>query len=357
MGRPSKFEADERQDWLNAGVLDVRGIRKLYGDRVALDSVDLFVAPGEVCALLGPNGAGKSTLVSAVAGLRRPDRGTITIGGTPVWPNPRDSRRLFGLAPQNLGVYLVLSVRENLRLFGELAGLRRESLARAVDEVAEALELTDLLERPVRHLLGGEQRRVHTAMAMIHRPPLLLLDEPTTGVDVATRSRLLDTVRSLAADRGCAVLYSTHYLAEVAGLRATVVIVDHGRVLARGPLDVLIAQHGSAAVEFSFDGPAPAIAGGEVTDDAGRVRVATSDPPGTIASTVTALGTHANRLRGVEISQADLESVFLALTGRRYRDDNAEESAQPEQSGDGSGDVSAATRGHGRDVPAVQGGH
>ncbi len=309
-------------------MLGVEAVRKCYGSHQALDGVDLTVERGEICALLGPNGAGKTTLVSAIAGLRRPDSGTITVDQRPVWPNPRSTRALLGLAPQDLGVYLVLSVRENLALFGELAGIKGQALVRAIADVAENLELTDMLDRQARHLSGGEQRRVHTAMALIHRPKLLLLDEPTTGVDVATRGRLLDTVRRLATNDGCAVVYSTHYLAEVAGLGATVVIMDRGRVLARGSLDSLIRQHGTAAVEFVFDGPPPAINGNVTIDDPNRVRVATTEPAATVANVVSALGSESVRLRAIDIVQADLESVFLTLTGRRYRADYETEASR-----------------------------
>ncbi len=303
-------------------VLEVTAVRKRYGEHIALDGIDLTIDAGEVCALLGPNGAGKTTLVSAVAGLRRPDGGSITIAGRPVWPDPRGVKPLLGLAPQELGVYLVLTVKENLALFGELAGLRGPPLRAAVDRVAEALELTHLLDRPARHLSGGEQRRVHTAMAMVHRPPLLLLDEPTTGVDVGTRNRLLETVRRMAAEDGTAVCYSTHYLAEVSGLAATVAILDGGRLVARGALAELVRAHGSAAVELEFEPPVPTVAGAVPTGSANRVRVPADDPPAALAAILAGLGDDAGRLRSVDVRQADLESVFLALTGRRFRADD-----------------------------------
>jgi ABC-2 type transport system ATP-binding protein len=308
-------------------VLEITGLRKRYGDRVAVDGVDLSIAAGEVCALLGPNGAGKTTLVSAVAGLRRPDGGTVTINGQSVWPDPKRTKPLLGLAPQDLGVYLVLTARENLMLFGELAGLRGIDLKRSIECVAEALELTDLLERPARQMSGGEQRRVHTAMAMLHRPPLLLLDEPTTGVDVGTRNRLLETVRQMAAEDGTAVCYSTHYLAEVANLGATVAILDRGRLVARGALNDLIREHGTSAVELTFTGRAPDLANAVPTGESGRVRIVTDDPPSAVAGILATLGPDASRLSSVEVLNADLESVFLTITGRRFSVDDTP--AQP----------------------------
>ncbi|HYU86306.1 MAG TPA: ABC transporter ATP-binding protein, partial [Kribbellaceae bacterium] len=192
-------------------MLHIRGLCKAYGDLKALQGIDLDVRAGEIVALLGPNGAGKTTLVSIVAGLRKADSGTVEVDGLDALRRSAEVRRRVGLAPQDLGVYPVVSVRQNLRLFGELAGVRRTDLKARVDEVAEALAITDLLDRKGGELSGGQKRRVHTAIALLHRPRLLLLDEATTGADVETRGHILELVKELAAD-GSAVLYSTHYL-------------------------------------------------------------------------------------------------------------------------------------------------
>jgi len=311
-------------EWTGS-VLDVRGVAKAYGDVVALDGVDLEVAPGEICALLGPNGAGKTTLVSIVAGLLRADRGSVTVGGLDVATDGPGTRALLGLAPQELGVYPGVSVRANLTFFGELAGLRGVDGRRRVDEVAEALELVDLLDRPARAMSGGEKRRLHTAMALLHRPPLLLLDEPTTGVDVRTRSRLLETVKALARQDGTAICYSTHYLPEVEALDASVAIIERGRIIARGHLGGLVARHGGSAVELVFDGDAPPVPEGWEGEVVGSLlRVRADDPAEAAAVLLGGLGAEVARLRSVEIVSPSLESVFLALTGRRYTADTEE---------------------------------
>jgi ABC-2 type transport system ATP-binding protein len=292
--------------WLTLGVLNVDGVTKRYGDHDALRGVSLNIQAGEVCALLGPNGAGKTTLVSAIAGLRKPDSGTITIDGVPVWPSPKATKAKVGIAPQDLGIYPVVTVAENLRLFGELAGLRGSTLRQSISDTAQLLELDGLMDREGRHLSGGEQRRLHTAMAMLHRPPLLILDEPTTGVDVGTRSRLLEGVRQLAGSTGTAVCYSTHYLAEVTALQASVAIVDRGRLIARGNVDELIRTHGTSAVELTLD-------------DGLVQRHPCNDPATAIASVINGLDESTrSRLRHVNLAAADLESVFVTLTGRRY---------------------------------------
>jgi len=297
-------------------VLTLVDVSKRYGDRVALDGVSLEVRAGEVLALLGPNGAGKSTLVSVVAGVRRPDRGVVLVDGVDVVVEPSAARMRVGLAPQDTALYEVLTVRENLAFFAELVGLRRRERDRQIAKTSEALRLGALMERVVARLSGGERRRLHTAIAFLHRPRVLLLDEPTVGADVETRSALIDVVR-LAADDGAAVLYSTHYLPEVEALRASVAILVSGSLIARGRLDELITRHGQAAVELTFDGRAPAhlLPG---TDSGDVVRIAATDPAAALASVVATLGVDTQRLRGVELIRPSLDSVFVALTGRRY---------------------------------------
>jgi len=305
--------------------LKAAGVRKTYSDVVALDGVDLQLAPGEIVGLLGPNGAGKTTLVSIVAGLRRPDAGSVSVCGIDVLARPDAARCHLGLAPQDLGIYPSLTVRDNLTFFGELAGLRKAALRSEVDEVAEALDLTRFLPRLARLLSGGEKRRLHTAMALLGRPRLLLLDEPTSGVDVATRAQLLEVVRRLAAD-GAAVCYSTHYLPEVEALDASVAMLLDGRVIARGTVATLVAAHGGCAVEFAFDGPAPAIElDGQLAErDGTMLRMPSERPAATTAALLARLGADSQRLASIEIVRPNLESVFLALTGRRYREDETE---------------------------------
>jgi len=192
-----------------APALLIDDLHKSYGATVALAGVDLRVEPGTILGLLGPNGAGKTSLVSIVAGLRRPDRGRVEVCGIDAVRSPRQVRAQLGIAPQDTGVYLTLPVRDNLRFFAGLAGMRRAEAAARIDEVAAALGLESLLDRRASQLSGGERRRVHTAIALLHRPALVLLDEPTTGADVRTRAQILELVAELAR-AGSAVVYSTH---------------------------------------------------------------------------------------------------------------------------------------------------
>jgi ABC-2 type transport system ATP-binding protein len=303
-------------------MLHVAGLRKSYGDIVALRGVDLDVARGEIVALLGPNGAGKTTLVSIVAGLRRADAGVVRVDGLDALSRSTEVRRRIGLAPQETGIYPVVSVRRNLQLFGELAGLGRAELRRRIAEVAEALDITDLLDRQAGKLSGGQKRRVHTAIALLHRPRLLLLDEATTGADVETRGHILELVRRLAAD-GSAVLYSTHYLAEVETLGSQVAILDGGAVIARGGVNELIGAHAVAVVELAFDGDVPSLSlDGGATVEGNRLRVPTRDPAATLVEVVPKVPPET--LAAVEIIRPNLEAVYLALTGRRYAEADTE---------------------------------
>jgi ABC-2 type transport system ATP-binding protein len=275
--------------------------------------------------LLGPNGAGKTSLVSIVSGLRRADRGRVLVGGIDVGRAPDRAQRLLGLAPQETGVYLPLTVRDNLRFFAGLAGLRRNELRRRVDEVAETLGLAPLMDRPASELSGGERRRLHTAMALVHRPRLVLLDEPTTGADVRTRAEILGLVRRLAVD-GSAVVYSTHYLHEVEELDATVAVIDRGRIVARGGVGELVRASGTSALELRFEGPVPEAAcpPGAVVDGT-MVRVPADDPAEVGAQILGRLGRDAAALRSFEVLRPSLESVFLSVTGRRFGDGDGQD--------------------------------
>ncbi|MBI4259067.1 MAG: ABC transporter ATP-binding protein [Actinobacteria bacterium] len=303
-------------------MLHIEGLRKAYGDVVALRGVDLDVAPGEIVSLLGPNGAGKTTLVSIVAGLRRTDAGIVEVDGIDARERSVEVRRRIGLAPQDLGIYPVVSVRRNLLLFGRLVGLGQRELRSRIEEVAEALGITGLLDRQGGTLSGGQKRRLHTAIALLNRPPLLLLDEATTGADVETRAQILELVRGLAAD-GSAVLYSTHYLQEVEDLSASVVLLDEGRVIARGGVKELIAAHADPVVELTFDGEVPPVAAsGGATVEGRRLRLATTDPASTLTAVLPQLPP--GSLDSVEIVRPSLEAVYLALTGRRYQEADQE---------------------------------
>ncbi len=299
-------------------ILEVEGLHKAYGSVVALDGVDLVVERGRIVALLGPNGAGKTTLVSIICGLRRPDRGRVTVNGIDAIAHPQRARAHIGLAPQDMGIYPSVTVRNNLQLFAELAGMSGRAGNLRMEQMAAALRLDDLLDRKSGELSGGQKRRLHTAIALLNDPPLVMLDEPTTGADVETRAALLDVVTDLT-HRGSSVLYSTHYLQEIETLDATVVILDQGRVIAAGTVQDLAAAHGSSIVEITFDGaPPPRLDGYDSTVEGPVVRVTADDPGHEAAQILGRLGADSSSVQGIEIIRPSLETAYLALTGHRY---------------------------------------
>ncbi len=217
-------------------------------------------------------------------------------------------------------MYPTLTCRQNLRFFAELAGMHGARLRAAIDHVTHALALTDLLDRRAGELSGGERRRLHSAIALTHRPPLVLLDEPTTGADVRTRAALLELVQ-LVASQGSAIVYSTHYLAEIEHLAASVVILDRGRVVTRGTTRDLIAAHATSVIELTFSGKPPQLdapSDSTIRTDGSTIRVQTRDAGSASARLLAQLGNNLGALRSFEIMQPSLETVFLELTGRRY---------------------------------------
>jgi ABC-2 type transport system ATP-binding protein len=271
-------------------VLEVIELTKRYGDVQALDGMSLQVAAGEIVGLVGHNGAGKTTLVEMVSGLLQPDSGEVLVQGRP----PAEARGVIGISPQHIALYRPLTVREHLRLYGSLAGLRRAALRKAIDELAGALQLTGFLDRRTGLLSGGQQRRTQAATALIHRPSLLLLDEPTAGADPETRQALLDVVKQRAGE-GAAVVYTTHYLTELTDLRATIAVAAKGRVIARGTSAELL------------DGLPGEVRVSSADDD---VQISTTDPTGTL---LDILPTVRRPIESVELRNPSLDDLYHSL--------------------------------------------
>ncbi|MEV6965420.1 ABC transporter ATP-binding protein [Hamadaea sp. NPDC051192] len=279
---------------LSAAMLSAQDLIKRYGERRALDGFTLSIAPGEICGLIGHNGAGKTTFVEIVTGLIRPDSGVVTVDGR----TPAQARDRIGLAPQELALYLPATLRQNLRLFGGLAGLRGRSLREAITQTAERLLLTDCLDRPVGLLSGGQRRRAQAATALLHRPRLLLLDEPTVGADPETRAALLDLIKEVAAT-GTAVCYTTHYLPELVDLGATLALCSAGRVIARGDQESLLA-----GLPGHLDITRP---------DGGVDQITTPDPTAELARLLAA----GVRPSAVDIRPATLDDLYHSLAVTR----------------------------------------
>jgi ABC-2 type transport system ATP-binding protein len=226
-------------------MLDITHLRKTFGSLVAVDDVSFSVEPGRLVGLLGPNGAGKTTTVSMIAGLVTPDRGDVLIAGRRLSGDTDPAKRRIGLVPQDLALYDELSARANLRFFGALFDLTGRALDDAIEKVLALVELSDRAADPVSSFSGGMKRRLNLAASLMHDPDILLLDEPTVGVDPQSRNAIFDNLETLKAS-GKALLYTTHYMEEVERLADRIVIVDHGRVIANDTLAGLQGQFAAA---------------------------------------------------------------------------------------------------------------
>ena len=232
--------------------LRVEGISRAFNDIKAVDAVSFEVRPGEIYGLLGPNGAGKTTSISMICGLLEPDAGRVMVNGFNVWVDPKDAQRQMGVVPQEIAIYEELTGRENLIFWGRLAGVPEAEIKSRAEEMLEQLTLSDRAKDLVKHYSGGMKRRINIGCALMHNPKLLLLDEPTVGIDPQARNNILEFVRSLSA-HDTAILYTTHYLEEAESLCHRIGIIDQGKLLAEGTLPELQGRLGSQQV-FVIEG-------------------------------------------------------------------------------------------------------
>jgi ABC-2 type transport system ATP-binding protein len=313
-------------------LLEVCNLRKTFGNLVAVEDVSFSVAAGEIFGLLGPNGAGKSTTMNMVVGLLAPDSGTIRLDGQELAHNNRELRTTLGVVPQDLAIYTDLTARENLDFFGRLYGIKGRTLKQRIDEALERTGLTGRADDRAETFSGGMKRRLNFGVALLHHPRLMILDEPTVGVDPQSRAHLLDCVRALSAE-GVAAVYASHYMEEVEALCKRVAIVDRGRVLACDHLQTLLGRlsadlclrvsrptNGLAAklgpwgrLESGHNGCATIVIPREQADQKDRLNE-------TLSQILDLLEQSHVDLRGVKTNDANLERLFLQMTGSRLRD-------------------------------------
>ncbi len=307
-------------------ILEVHDLEKRYGERVALDRVAFQVEEGAMFGLLGPNGAGKTTLLSILSCLLPASGGQAVVLGRPVGTVDRELRRWIGIVPQELAVYGELTARENLAFFGRLYDLRGSELAKRVTEVLELIGLADRADQRVDTFSGGMKRRLNLGIALMHRPRLLMLDEPTTGVDPQSRNHIFEGVRRLNRE-GTTVVYTSHYMEEVQALCRRIGIMDHGRLIACDILPALLKQLPGlirlrlAEIPSALDSQLrawPNVRLAKMNGD--TVELECADAKATLVRLVGLL----NELRldpiGLEVEEPNLERVFLHLTGRALRD-------------------------------------
>jgi len=311
-----------------APVLRCLGLIRRFGDRTAVDDVTFSISPGEVYGLLGPNGAGKTTTIRLVCGLLPVDAGVVELNGTAVNVRAVRAKSAIGLVPQDVALYPDLTARENLRFFGRLYGLRSRALAERVDEVLDLVDLADRADDRVEAFSGGMRRRLNIGAGLIHRPSLLVLDEPTVGVDPQSRHAILDSVTQLGAS-GMAVLYTTHYMEEADRICDRVGIIDRGKLVAEGTRRELISQLAEQdRVELTAGGDLTVLARAclelaevtEATAADGELHLLAREGRRILPRVLEAAEHLGVEVKSVEVVEPDLESVFLRLTGTALRE-------------------------------------
>jgi ABC-2 type transport system ATP-binding protein len=304
------------------------GLVKRFGNRTAVDGVGFEIAPGETYGLLGPNGAGKTTSVSMICGLLEPDAGEVIVAGMQVRPGATRAKASIGLVPQEIALYPDLSGRENLRFFGQLYGLAGKTIAGRIDSVLEVVGLADRASERVDKYSGGMKRRLNIAAGLLHQPKLLILDEPTVGVDPQSRNAILENVEKLAAE-GMAVLYTTHYMEEAERLCDRVGIIDEGKIIAEGTRRELTAKIGQRdRIELTGNGRLEHFATQakrlkdvyDATVGDGTVQFLVRSGREMLPRLLEVADRSKVAVTSVELIEPDLEAVFLHLTGKGLRD-------------------------------------
>jgi ABC-2 type transport system ATP-binding protein len=308
--------------------LSCAGLRKSFGERIVVDGVGFAIAAGETYGLLGPNGAGKTTTISIVCGLLARDAGDVLLEGRPFDTSSINEKAAIGFVPQEVAIYPDLSARENLRFFGRLYGLQDPELAERITEVLDTVGLRERADDRTAEYSGGMKRRLNIGLGLLHRPRLLVLDEPTVGVDPQSRNAILDAVERLGTG-GLAVLYTTHYMEEAERLCDRVGILDEGRLLAEGTRRELVSsigEHdrvrlvapGTSDERLAALRAVPGVV--EVAAQDHQVDLLVDDARASLGPIVQTLTSRGGAVSSVEVLEPDLEAVFLSLTGKALRD-------------------------------------
>jgi ABC-2 type transport system ATP-binding protein len=314
-------------------VLVVSDLYKQYGETLAVDGISFEAGKGAVFGLLGPNGAGKSTTIHCISGLLQPTSGSVTVGGFDVLGQPKDAKQLLGVVPQELAIYDDLPAIDNLRFWGKAYGLRGDPLESRVRDVIATIGLTDRARDLPRTFSGGMKRRLNFGCGVVHKPPVILLDEPTAGVDPQSRKKLFDLVEA-ERESGACILYTTHYMEEAEFLCDSLAIIDHGKVIAQGTVDELRAKLGARDVlqltgQFPHDASRHAIA---KMVDAGMhdleilgqeeqsLTLTMSSGSRYLPDIFNALAVAGGKVTETNLRSPNLETLFLLLTGKELRE-------------------------------------
>jgi len=312
----------------NSPAIEVLNLHKSFGENKAVQGVDFAVQQGEIFSLLGPNGAGKTTTISMLSCLLRPDEGDARVMGHSIRGEQMDVKSALGVVPQEIALYEDLTARENLTFWGKMYGLRGGTLKKRVDEVLDVIGLQDRAKERVGKYSGGMKRRVNIGVALLHKPKVIYMDEPTVGIDPQSRRNILDSVVALK-EQGMTVLYTTHYMEEAQELSDHIGIMDHGKLIANGTHDELVELVGEQTrIDLTLNMEASsmldewrAVEGvSQVSAENGLVTVLVGDSNEVLPRLFDVTNRLSARITSVDIQEPNLETVFLHLTGRALRD-------------------------------------
>jgi ABC-2 type transport system ATP-binding protein len=310
-------------------MLELINLTKKYGNYTAIDNITLKVEDGEIFGLLGPNGAGKSTTVSMISTVKAPTSGEIKVDNKSLSKNPIEAKKIMSIVPQDIALYEALSTKDNLEFFGSLYGLSRKEIKERVNEVLEIIELKDKKDQAVCEFSGGMKRRVNIGVALMNNPKLLILDEPTVGIDPQSRNHILETVKKLNKEKGMTVIYTSHYMEEVEFLCKRVAIVDHGRLIALGTkeelkeklkvCDTLTVGYNEANEKAlktikNIDGIE------KVTIGKNQISMLVTPQGKNVMNILDSIRNLGIKLTSFKYEEVNLESIFLQVTGKSLRE-------------------------------------
>lgn len=310
-------------------IVEIKDLTKKYGSLVAVDNISLTIVEGEIFGLLGPNGAGKTTLINILTGLVKVDKGTIKAFGQDIGKNGDDVKRQIGLVPQDLAIYEDLTCLENVSFFAGLYGLRGRLVKEKAMEALDFVGLSEKAGQAPKKFSGGMKRRLNIACALAHSPRLIIMDEPTVGIDPQSRKHILNSVKTLNS-RGCTVIYTTHYMEEADDLCDRIGIMDHGKIIAMGSsneLKSLVTDQSTLIVNLSsplervnIDGLKEIKGVVDIWSDENTISISSSRDINNLDKIISYFSSNDIHIAGLESKSPNLETVFLTLTGRKLRD-------------------------------------